>query len=190
MRDVFDVLKDDHTAVESMFAQLENTPSALLHSGHRSERARLVERLIIEESKHEAVEEEYFWPAVRSLVDGGDELAEHAIRQEVEGKKVLARLESAKPDDPEFERLLHDFIGDAREHVAYEEEQVWPRLRSHITVQQAQELGEAIAEAKDRAPTRPHPHTPPKPGVLKAAGAAVAKADRARDQVSGRGKQR
>jgi hypothetical protein len=32
-----------------------------------------------------------------------------------------------------------------------------------------------------------HPHTPPSPGVLKAAGPAVAVADKARDAMTGRG---
>jgi hypothetical protein len=41
--------------------------------------------------------------------------------------------------------------------------------------------------AKEIAPTRPHPHIPPQPGVLKTAGPAVAAADKVRDELSGRG---
>ncbi len=37
------------------------------------------------------------------------------------------------------------------------------------------------------APTRPHPHTPPSPGVLRTAGPVAAAADKARDKVTGRG---
>jgi hypothetical protein len=42
-------------------------------------------------------------------------------------------------------------------------------------------------EGKKIAPTRPHPHTPPRPGILKAAGPAVGAADRVRDKITGRG---
>ena len=45
--------------------------------------------------------------------------------------------------------------------------------------------GDQLA-GKATAPTRPHPHTPPSPGVLKAAGPAEAAADRARDVVTHR----
>jgi hypothetical protein len=51
----------------------------------------------------------------------------------------------------------------------------------------AEELGRKIADGKRTAPTRPHPHTLPSPGVLKAAGPAVATADKARDAITGRG---
>lgn len=188
MSDVFDVLKQDHETVEAMFGELENSPSALVTGGKdRVERAKLVERVIIEESKHEAMEEAFFWPAVRELVDGGDELADHAIEQESAGKKLLAELDSTKPDDPDFERLVREFIGDAREHVEYEETRVWPALRRIITAEDARRLGENISAGKAEAPTRPHPHTPPKPGVLKTAGKAAAKADRAWDRATGRG---
>jgi hypothetical protein len=57
-----------------------------------------------------------------------------------------------------------------------------------ITAQEAGELGRKLAEGKKRAPTRPHPHTPPKPGVLRSAGPAVAAADRLRDRTTGRGR--
>ncbi len=51
----------------------------------------------------------------------------------------------------------------------------------------ATELDRKITDGKKTAPTRPHPHTPASPGVLKAAGPAAAAADKARDAVTGRG---
>ena len=46
----------------------------------------MVTNLVIAESQHEAIEEQFFWPAVREAVDNGDELADEAIAQEQEGK--------------------------------------------------------------------------------------------------------
>ena len=145
-------------------------------------------RLIIEESKHEAVEEEYFWPAVRELVEDGDRLADHAIEQEQTAKRELDELRRLDAGDRRFEELLANHITDAREHIAYEEMTVWPALRRVITDERAERLGGKLEQAKKTAPTRPHPHTPPKPGVLKTAGPAVAAADRLRDKISGRGR--
>jgi hypothetical protein len=84
----------------------------------------MVQQLVIEESKHEAVEEMYFWPVVRKALIDGDNLARHAHAQEQEGK--------------------------------------------------------------ENAPTRPHPKTPASPGLLKAAGPAIAATDRLRDAATGR----
>jgi hypothetical protein len=56
-----------------------------------------------------------------------------------------------------------------------------------MTREQANELGSKIERAKKNAPTRPHPHMPPSPAALKAAGPAVAAADKVRDLATGLG---
>ena len=189
MRNVFEVLRKDHEEVKRALDELEHGPTA--EAGANADqlmvREKLVEELTIEESKHEAVEEEYFWPAVRQRLADGDTLADHAIEQEQAAKFVLDDLIGRKPDDPKFEELVGRFIADGREHIAYEETSVWPEMEQALSAEEAEELGRKIEEGKKLAPTRPHPHTPPKPGILKAAGPAVAAADRARDAVTGRG---
>lgn len=63
MGNVFEVLRKDHEEVKRALAELERGPTAA--SGADADqltlREKLVEELTIEESKHEAVEEEYFW---------------------------------------------------------------------------------------------------------------------------------
>ena len=146
-----------------------------------------MQRLVIEESRHEAMEEIYFWPAVRDKVADGDKLAATAIEQEQEGKEVLDKLDKLDASEPEFERLVTTFIRAGREHITYEETRVWPALRTALTAEESSELGAKIEQGKKTAPTRPHPHTPPSPAVLKAAGPVAAAADKARDAASGRG---
>ena len=189
MASVFDVLGHDHDEVKRMLSELETGPTAATGASEHelALRKKMTEQLVIEESRHEAVEEMYFWPAVRDRVPDGDRLADTAIGQEQEGKEVLDRLDKAEADDREFEELVTTFITAAREHIGFEETQVWPQLRSALSAEEASELGDNLEQAKKTAPTRPHPHTPASPGVLKTAGPAVAAADKARDAASGRG---
>jgi hemerythrin-like domain-containing protein len=189
MPGVFEVLGQDHAEVKQMLADLESAPTAASGASNNAleMRKKLAEQLVIEESKHEAMEEMYFWPAVRQQVPGGDKLADTAMAQEQEGKEVLDKLDKLDASEPEFEKLLSTFIGAAREHISFEETQVWPALGSALSAAEADDLGTKIAEGKKTAPTRPHPHTPGSPGVLKTAGPAAAAADRLRDQASGRG---
>jgi hypothetical protein len=191
MPDAFHVLSQDHEAVKELLSQLENGPmvATAATDAQLRERKKLTERLIIEESKHEAVEEEYFWPAVRDSVPDGDRLADEATDQEQEGKVILDRLDKLDATDPEFDRLLEAFITAGRAHIAFEEERVWPALRQVLTASAVEELGTNLVRGKDLAPTRPHPNTPPRPGILKATGPAVAAADRVRDAVTGRGRE-
>lgn len=189
MASAFDVLARDHTEVKQMLAELEKGPTAAAgaSANELALRKKMAEQLVIEESRHEAVEEMYFWPAVRENVTGGDALADQATHQEQEGKEVLDKLDKTEADEAEFEKLLSKFIRAGREHIAFEEEQVWPVLLAALSAEEAQELGARLEEAKKTAPTRPHPHTPPSPGVLKATGPAAAVADAARDAATGRG---
>ena len=188
MPSAFDVLKNDHEQVKRLLSQFEAAPAASgTNDSLLAARKKMAETLVIEESKHEAVEEMYFWPAVRKHLPDGDKLADEAIGQEQEGKRILDKLDKLDADSPEFVMLLGEFTKAARDHIAFEETRVWPALRSAMSESEAADLGDSLEQAKKTAPTRPHPHTPASPGVLKTAGPAAAAADRARDAATGRG---
>jgi hypothetical protein len=189
MADVFTVLGKDHQEVKGMLAELAKGPTSATGASEEqlALRKKMTEELIIEESKHEALEEMYFWPAVRQYLESGNTLADEATGQEQAAKHVLTDLDKLQAGDAEFEELLGKFITDAREHIEFEETQVWPLMRTALPADKPAELGEKIAAGKKAAPTRPHPHTPPSPGVLKTAGPAAAAADRVRDKLTGRG---
>ncbi len=118
----------------------------------------MAETLITEESRHEAAEEMYLWPAVRDRLPYGDQLADQAISQEREGQEILASLARAEAGDPDFEGLLSEFIGAGRDHIAFEENQVWPALRARLSEAEASELGDRVEQAKETGPTSPRPY--------------------------------
>jgi len=184
MPDVFEVLGAAHREVEQMLDRMQAMMS--LPAELRDQGGALADTLISAVSQHEAAEEEYFWPTVKEKVADGDSLAAGGIEQETEGKQVLAELDGMAPDDQQFVPLMTKFAHAARAHISYEEQQVWPGLRTALSADQATALGEKLARATKAGPTRPHPHTPPSPAVLKAAGPAVAAADKLRDAASGR----
>ena len=189
MPSAFDVLSKDHEGVKRMLSELEQGPTAASGASENelALRKKMAEELVIEESKHEAVEEMYFWPAVRQRIPEGDRLAAEATSQEQEGKEILDHLDKLQASDADFEQVLGQFIKDGREHIAFEEDRVWPALRSVLTAAESSDLAGKLEQGKKTAPTRPHPHTPPAPGALKTAGPMAAAADRARDAATGRG---
>jgi hypothetical protein len=190
MPDVFQVLRKDHDEVKAMLAELAEGPKA--STGATDEqlafRKRAVDQVIIEESKHEAAEQQYFWPAVKRLGPDGARVAEVGLEQEAEADPVLAELDKLHPADEGFEERLLAFTSAARAHITYEEAHAWPLLRASISADDAQALGDQITRAKKLAPTRPHPHVPPQPGAVKTAGPVAGAADRLRDAATGRGK--
>jgi hemerythrin-like domain-containing protein len=188
MPDVFEVLSADHAEVKQLLTALEDSGDATTSQLVLDARIAVAQRLVMDSSAHEAAEEQYFWPAVRQHLPNGDKLAEEAISQEGEAKVVLNKLNKLNAGDPEFYQLIDEFIPAARQHIAFEETEVWPALRTALTAEQAAKLGEEVSKAKEHGPTRPHPHTPANPAILKTAGPVAALLDQLRDAASGRGR--
>ena len=82
MPNVFEVLASDHEQVKRMLMEFEAGPTTAAGASENdlALRKKMAEHLVIEESKHEAAEEMYFWPAVRERVPGGDQLADKGHR--------------------------------------------------------------------------------------------------------------
>ena len=59
-------------------------------------------------------------------------------------------------------------LGDkaGRDHIAYEQDVVWPAFQAAVSQDELDKLGGKLEAAKKIAPTRPHPDTPPNPAVL------------------------
>lgn len=197
VRDIFSRIERDHRKIIGILDALESEaeaehPESVRESMSRRRR-KLAQQLVIEESRHEAAEEMHLWPAVRETVDGGRALSESGIRQEAKAKRLLHRLDKAASvvrdgDAGEVEELLPHVGAALREHIAYEESKVLPRVRLALGEADASRLGLAYEHSKSSGPTRPHPMTPSLPGVLKTVGRAAAAMDTARDVLTRRGR--
>jgi hemerythrin-like domain-containing protein len=182
--DAVTFLREDHKSVLGMLEALDGAPSG---SGAQSSGlGTMVTNLVIAESQHEAIEQQFFWPAVRDALDDGDELADAAIEQEQQGKKLLQRLEIGSPGDANYHDALQEFVNAGREHIMFEQDVVWPRFEAAVSREDREKLGEKLEQAKKVAPTRPHPDTPPNATVQKTMGMGAAIVDHVRDAASGR----
>ncbi|OBG96405.1 hemerythrin [Mycobacterium sp. E3251] len=180
--DAITFLRQDHKSVLGLFETLDGAPSG--SGAQASGLETVVNNLIIAESQHEAIEEQFFWPAVREAI--GDGIVDKAIEQEQAGKQLLQRLEDGKPGEPDYHEALQEFVKAGREHIAYEQDVVWPQVELAISRQELEKIGEMLEQAKKIAPTRPHPGTPPNPAVLKTVGMGAAVVDHVRDALTGR----
>ncbi len=172
MTDAIELLRYDHDEIRRLLSAFEDGPA---EEG-------LVAQLVIAASGHEAIEEQYFWPLVRRRIQNGPRLADEAVSQELDAKRLLGLLEKSGPD----EALLRQAIAIIRAHIDFEETQVWPGVRLALSEQELGDLGAQLEQAKRLAPTRPHPHMPCAPEVLKVAAPIAGAADRIRDALAGR----
>jgi len=124
--DALTFLRQDHKSVLGMLEVLDEAPSG--SGAEISGLETMVANLVIAESQHEAIEEQFFWPAVRDALEDGDALADEAIKQEVDGKKLLQRLIDGKPGEAEYHEALQHFVKAARDHIAYEQDVIFPEI--------------------------------------------------------------
>jgi Hemerythrin HHE cation binding domain len=157
MPSAFDVLGRDHEEVKRMCTELELGPTVSTGASRDqlALRERMVRRLVVEESKHEAIEDLYFWPVVRARVHDGTELANQAQDQQRQAQEALGELERLTPEDEEFEARLAEFIRAGRAHVAFQETTVWPGLWAVLSGAEADDVGQRLLQAKRAAFAQP-----------------------------------
>lgn len=182
-RDVIDVLTHDHREVEQIFAQLEQLRGSTDHVEHQR-RKELVDSAIIELVRHSVAEEAEVYPRVKEKVSA--EEAERAKHEHAEAEKTMKRLDGLDADDPAFDDQLATLMSEIREHVAEEEGQMFPHMRSIFSEPELMEMAEKVERVKKMAPTRPHPSAPDEPPGDKLLGPVAGLFDRMRDAVSGR----
>jgi hemerythrin HHE cation binding domain-containing protein len=154
-------------------------------TGHHDDR-RLVDVVIATLSRHLSAEQQYLYPAVRTAVPGGDELADRELAEDHGLLVVLKRLEKADREGPDYRELVAEVTAAVRRHVDADAEELLPVLTRTAPVEDLIRVGNRIELAGEAAPTRPHPATPSVPPWNKVLDPAVAVLDKVRDVVGRR----
>ncbi len=177
--DAIALLIDDHLSVEQLFTPLEGLQSGV------DRPAGLIQQVVTELSVDAVIEEQVIYPAIRSEVPGGEDLADHAIEEHQQVKELLAQLERLDPSDGETQQVLTQLMAQVRDHVREEEGPggLFDQLRAIVEPDKLNEMGEALSKAKTMAPAHPHPHAPSTPPGNVIAGAAATVVDKARDAL-------
>jgi hemerythrin-like domain-containing protein len=176
--DAIALLRADHREVERLFKQFEKAgPNA------HATRRQIVDRIIEELSVHAVIEEQVFYPAVREAVPDADDEVLESLEEHHIVKWTLSELENMDPEHERFVPKTTVLIESVRHHVEEEEDELFPQVRDVLKRKRLQEIGEAMAKAKDVAPTRPHPKAPDTPPGNLVAGAGAAVVDKVKDAV-------
>jgi Hemerythrin HHE cation binding domain len=162
MTDVFQVLKADHDTVKAMLDQLEDGPTAAqgATAEQLASRRGAVDVVIIEETRHEAAEQEFLWPALDRLGPDGARVSGQGRAQEAAAEPLLDDLKRLLPEDPRFEERLAGLTSAARAHIDFQETRAWPLLRAAISAERAEALGWHVIQARELASAGAQPHVP------------------------------
>jgi len=138
-RDAIALLKQDHRAVEALFDEFEDADE--------SEQSELATRICQMLTVHAQIEEELLYPQAKEAF--GEEEDEMVYEAEVEhdsAKELIAKIEAATPEDPEFKSLVKVLSEYVKHHVKEEEKQMFPALKE--TELDLKEMGSQLAQRK------------------------------------------
>jgi hemerythrin superfamily protein len=138
--DALSLLRRDHRLAEELFAEFARAAPQQLDPLAR----RICKMLRV----HTQIEEELFYPAVsRALTNQDRALLEHAQVEHTQAKESIARIESMTSENPAFRDELDVLDKRVAEHVASEEQELFPKVSA--TGLDLTALGIALAERRD-----------------------------------------
>ncbi|HVF75834.1 MAG TPA: hemerythrin domain-containing protein [Acidimicrobiales bacterium] len=167
------LLKQDHANVEALFARFEK-----VGADDVEEKTRVAELVIEHLATHAVIEEQVLYPALRDRLPEDEFTVLEALEEHHAAKMMLKELEKTPATHERFDAKFTVLIENVRHHVQEEEDELFAKARDAFTVQELEEMGDALAQAKEAAPTRPHPFAPDTPPLNIIVGLPVAILDR------------
>jgi len=132
------ILMKDHDKVKELFDQFEKTTSS-------SEKEKIIEQAVTELKIHASIEEELFYPAVRSHV--GKDLMNEADEEHHVARVLVAELDRGKRGDDHRHAKFTVLAESVRHHIKEEEGEMLPKAKDLEVDFEA--LGERMLARKD-----------------------------------------
>jgi hemerythrin superfamily protein len=185
-RDFIEILIEDHAEAEKTFAEIERVLAEPRTAQTMKLARELTQQVITELVKHSVAEEEYLYPSVRTLLPGGNDIADMEIAEHAMAEETMKDLDRMSASNLEFRDTMRKLAGQIREHAGKEEAHLFPELGGVMSQEGRLQLGKKLEQAKAMAPTHPHPLAPDRPPLNKVLGPGVALIDRLRDRLAHR----
>jgi hemerythrin-like domain-containing protein len=148
-----ELLKADHARVQELFRQYEKAGGQ-----HRE----IAEQIFTELEMHTTLEEELFYPALRSrvkpdtleleeadLMAEDEELVTEAIEEHGEVKALIATLRALNPGNAQFQGTFAELREGVEAHVGMEEDELMPDAEA-VLGDELERLGRQMEERKQQ----------------------------------------
>ena len=146
--DAIAMLKADHQRVKDLFAQYEATRNP-------ATKRTLVEEVLRELETHAQLEENVFYPAYDEMTgkNGTPLVADSRLAHE-HVRELMSELQGIDLDEAAFEVKFHELMGIVREHVAEEENAMFPEAEQ-ILADQLEDLMDHMVELQQQLTPSP-----------------------------------
>jgi len=140
---VLELLKEDHSNVESLFEKYDRTGKS-----SQEKKTELFEEIRRELQLHSRAEEEMFYPALKALNGEGRRLVSEALKEHRDVDELLTQISRLKPCDKNFDDKMETLIENVDHHVQEEEGEIFRFAEENCSEGQLEELGQQIEDRK------------------------------------------
>ena len=141
--DAIDLLKADHDKVKSLFREFESLKGNDDEDERKSE---LVDEICYELTVHSMLDEEIFYPVVRSAIDD-DDMMDEADVEHAGARELISQLEVMYPGDDHFDATVTVLGEEVAHHIDKEESDMFEAARAAGI--DLEDLGEQLSARKE-----------------------------------------
>ena len=143
--DATKLLEQDHKEVEGLFKKFEE-------AGDQAQKTKqdLVDKIIEELTIHTEIEEEVFYPAVKSEVDDAEDEVLEAVEEHHVAETLIEEIKGLSAEDEEFDAKVTVLIESVRHHKDEEEKEMFPKVRKAFSSEELEQLGQRLEQAKQQ----------------------------------------
>lgn len=141
--DALDLLKMDHDKVKRLFREFESMKG---NDEEDERKAELVDDICYELTLHTMLEEEIFYPVLRSAIDE-DDMMDEADVEHAGARELISQLEVMYPGDDHYDATVTVLGEEIMRHIDKEESAMFAAARSAAI--DLDDLGERLSARKE-----------------------------------------
>lgn len=137
------LLTQDHQEVEALFQKFEQ-------AGDRAVKTKqdVAGKIIKELTVHTEIEEEIFYPAVKSQISKARGEVLEAVEEHHVAEVLMEEIKALDPRDETFDAKVMVLIENVRHHKDEEEKELFPQVRKAFSKGELDTLGQRLQRAK------------------------------------------
>jgi hemerythrin-like domain-containing protein len=141
--DALELLKADHDKVKSLFREFDDLRG---NDDEDDRKGELVDEICYELTMHTMIEEEIFYPVLRSAIDD-DDMMDEADVEHAGARELISQLEVMYPGDDHYDATVTVLGEEIAHHIEKEESDMFEAARNAGV--DLEDLGEQLAARKE-----------------------------------------
>ena len=139
-----DLIKDDHDRIKEMFDEALDAEDA-------KTRSELLQRIRTELIAHERMEEDIFYPALRSASDKAKDIVLEGYDEHHVIDTILDEMFQVPEDTDQWHAKLKVLHENLEHHIEEEEKEMFKKARKAMSKETLDELGARMRQSKEAA---------------------------------------